>query len=243
MLASSPYSQRMSLVPSWTGREALLAATGHHPFARLTPGGDEVRGYVQNSVIVWTVGARANAFGDPIRAAAICADLVDLDRLDLPRLAKSDAARNLPVIRQEDWEFRWTHTAPSVRDLEARVVPLSPAHHQAISHVLDEVLSYTLNRPGDPRIRRWYGIFEKERLVAVGAERSHNAVGYVAGVAVSAERQGRGYGAAITAALTRALLAEFGVCALGIMDHNIRAQATFEHLGYRDRLARSAIWV
>jgi ribosomal protein S18 acetylase RimI-like enzyme len=227
--------------PSWTGREALLAATGHHFLARFGRGGDDIVGYEDSGTVVWTTGSFADSLGDPLVAATIGAGLSGLTFLDLPRLNAHDAARLFPAARSDSWEIRWTTTAPPERSLEDAVVSLGTPHHAAIDDLLDKALPYTRNRPGDPRIRNWYGIFDGSRLVAVGAERSRHDVGYVAAIAVSPSRQGRGLGAAITAAVTRLLLREFDICALGVMDHNAGAKAAFHHLGYRDRLLRTAI--
>jgi hypothetical protein len=225
--------------PSWRGRAALLAATGGHVYARFY-GGDDAVGYEDDGTTVWRVGPMACGFGDPLRAARICAALDGLSRIDLPRVDSDAVARLLPVARQHDWQFRWTSSPPPPRDHETRVVPLGPADHDGINRVLDEVLSYTGNRPGDPRLRAWAGIFDGGELAAVGGERSRHGVGYLAPIAVAARHQGKGYGAAVTAANTRALLPEFGVCALGVVEHNLRAQEFFDHMGYLERVHRSS---
>ncbi|HEX6685961.1 MAG TPA: GNAT family N-acetyltransferase [Candidatus Limnocylindrales bacterium] len=230
----------MSLEPSWTGRAALMTATGGHPYARYT-GGDDTRGYQRDSTVVWAVGPAAWGIGDPLHAAKVGTGIAGLNRIDLPRVDEDATAHLLPVARQRDWQFRWTFSAPPQRTGETRVVPLGPTHHDGISRVLDDVLSYTGNRPGDPRLRAWYGIFDGEHLAAVGGDRSRHGVGYLAPIAVAARHQGRGYGAALTAALTRALLSEFGVCALGIVEHNLKAKDFFNLMGYQESLHRSAI--
>ena len=227
--------------PSWTGREALLSATGHHFLARFSHSGDDLVGYEDNGTVVWTSGSFGNSLGDPLKAAAIGTGLNGLTFLDLPRLNGDDAAALFPAARRDDWEIRWTTVAPPARSLEGAVVPLGPQHHSAIDDLLNEALSYTTNRPGDPRIRHWYGIFDAHRLVAVGAERSRHDVGYLAAIAVAPSHRGRGLGAAVTAAVTRVLLREFDICALGVVDHNAQAKAVFHHLGFRDRLLRTAI--
>jgi ribosomal protein S18 acetylase RimI-like enzyme len=230
----------MRLEPSWTGRAGLLAATGNHPYARYH-GGEDLRGYRDEDALIWTDGTVGRGFGDPLRVARLCAKVEGLQRIDLPRVAEGSVADLLPVARQHDWQFRWTRSAPGGRRDESRVVPLGAAHDDDISLVLDEVLAYTGNRPGDPRLRAWYGIFDGGRLAAVGGDRSRHGVGYLAPIAVAARFQGRGYGAAITAAITRKLLPEFGLCALGVMEHNTGAQGFFDRMGYAQGLHRSAI--
>jgi ribosomal protein S18 acetylase RimI-like enzyme len=226
--------------PSWTGREALLAATGRHFLARFSPAGDVV-GYEDNGTVVWRTGSVANSLGDPLTAATMGAGLSELTFLDLPRVDGDVAAALFPAARRDDWEIRWTSAEPPKRDLEDSVIPLAREHHGAIDDLLTEALPYTGNRPGDPRIRAWYGIFDSQRLIAVGAERSRHDVGYLAAIAVAPGHQGRGFGAAVTVAITRLLLREFDICLLGVMDHNTQAKAAFHHLGYRDRLLRTGI--
>ncbi len=198
-------------------------------------------GYEDDGAIVWTAGSYASSLGNPLAAATIGARLSGLTYLDLPRLGQEDAARLFPTARRDDWEIRWTGVAPPGRPLASAVVPLATWHYGAINELLDEALPYTGNRPGDHRIRNWYGIFEGERLVAVGAERSRHDVGYLAAIAVAPDRQGTGLGAAVTVTITRLLLQEFDICLLGVLDHNARAKAAFQHVGYRDRLLRTAI--
>lgn len=230
----------MSLEPSWTGRAALLAAVGDHPFARYY-GFDDIRGYAARGAVIGAAGTMAWGFGDPLAAAGIGARLDGLTHLDLPRTSRDAIAGRLPVARHRDWRFRWTETPPSPYPHEDRVVVLGAEHHDAITGILDDVLPYTGNRPGDPRNRGWYGILDGQRLAAVGGDRSRHGVGYLAPIAVAARYQGRGYGAAITAFMTRARVAEFGLCALGVVEDNAHALGFFDRMGYAHRELRSLI--
>jgi predicted GNAT family acetyltransferase len=58
----------------------------------------------------------------------------------------------------------------------------------------------------------------------------------IGAVTVHPEHQGRGYGSAISAGLTRLLLDRYGLCCLGVLDGNARAAAIYDRLGYRDVL-------
>ncbi|GHJ48560.1 hypothetical protein Cs7R123_59020 [Catellatospora sp. TT07R-123] len=241
----------MPLHPVLTGRPALLDRLADHPYARLTVGGEQVHGYEHAGALVWTAdgpwGPVAASFGDADGAVEVFRQLADAGVLaetrwlHLPRVPAEAVARRLPVVIQDDWDFLWTVTDPAPVPGEAAVRALDPAEHPAVDAVLDEALPHSTSRPSDTRIRRWYGISEGDRLVAVAGDRSANGVGFLAGIGVAADRQGRGHGAALTAAVTRLLLAEFGVCSLGVMSDNTGAIRLYQRLGYTEAIPRSSI--
>jgi GNAT superfamily N-acetyltransferase len=233
------------------GREAVLAAAGHHPYVRLTATG-EVTGYRGDGLLGWVGmgpwGPVLAALGSP--GAAL--DLADAWRasgaagggrwMHLPRIPAADVAAVLPVRRQDDWEFRWTGRVPAPTPGEERVERLGPADDGAVRALLEEAFPQTTSRPGDPRVRVWYGIRDGAGgMVAAGADRSRGGVGFLAGLVVHPAQRRRGLGAALTAAMTRRLHAEFGVVALGVMAHEEGARRLYERLGYADSLARSSV--
>ncbi|MBV1850376.1 GNAT family N-acetyltransferase [Catellatospora tritici] len=241
----------MPLHPVLTGRPALLDRLDAHPYARLTAGGAEVHGYEHDGALVWTAlgpwGPVAASLGDTHAAIEVFGQLADAGALaqtrwlHLPRVPAEAVARRLPVVIQDDWDFMWTTLAPQPLPGEASVRALDPDEHAAVDAVLDEALPHSTSRPGDPRIRRWYGISEGDRLVAVAGDRSAHDVGFLAGIGVAADRQGCGYGAALTAAVTRLLLAEFGLCSLGVMADNTGAIRLYQRLGYTNAIPRTSI--
>lgn len=241
----------MLVTPDLHGRDDLLAKTGHHPYARLTAGGDDVRAYEHDGALVWTSlgpwGPVAASLGAAPAVAAVFArlaahgQLAGATWLHLPRVLPDQAAAVLPVDVHDDWDYLWTTAAPAPQPGEDAVTALGPDDHDAIAAVLDDALPHSTSRPGDRRIRAWYGIRAAGRLVAVAGDRSANGVGFLAGIAVAADAQGRGHGGALTAAVTRRLLAEFGVCSLGVMSDNTGAIALYRRLGYTEAIARSSI--
>jgi ribosomal protein S18 acetylase RimI-like enzyme len=120
-------------------------------------------------------------------------------------------------------------------------VALGPEHDAAVADLLDEAFPTTTSRPGDARVRRWYGIYRDDRLVACAADRSRSGVGFLAGIAVHPASRGSGLGTAITVALTRRLHREFGVVALGVMADEERTAALYARLGYVAALSRSSV--
>ncbi|WP_144125422.1 GNAT family N-acetyltransferase [Catellatospora sichuanensis] len=241
----------MAITPDFIGRDDLLAKVDHHPYARLTAGGDDVRGYALDGALAWTSlgpwGPIAASLGDaaPVVAlfARLAADgaLTAGSWLHLPRVTHAETAAALPADVHDDWDYLWTTGTPAPHPGEAGVVALDAADHDGIAAVLDDALPGSTSRPGDPRIRQWYGIRDGGRVVAVAGDRSPNGVGFLAGIAVAADAQGRGHGAALTTALTRRLVAEFGVSSLGVMSDNTRALALYHRLGYAESIARTSL--
>jgi GNAT superfamily N-acetyltransferase len=221
--------------PAFTGKDALLSAIGGFPLARRLR--EPVTCYRRADTLLWTGVAdgalMAQASGDGRTAIEIFLDLPDraaVASLHLPRVASVEP---ISFVECNDWSLLWTYRAdPPPPDPTEE---LTEGDHPAIDAILDDVLDYTGNRSKNPKIRKWYGIRRQGELVAVAADRSRDGTGYVAGVAVAREHQGQGYGSILTRVLTARLVAEFGVCSLGVMAHNTGALALWERIGYDHR--------
>ena len=234
------------------GRDAVLAATGRHPYALHSLWRDsEPRAYQRDGAVVWLLppgqGPAAAAIGAAGPALEVCASLVadgvltSGDRLNLPRFAPEEAAGRLAVADRADWYFLWTTTPPPRQPGEERVVRLGEADHPALSALIDEAFPTTTSRPGDPGIVDWYGIRDGDRLVACGADRSRGDVGFLAGLAVAPAERGRGLGAALTAGMARALSARHGHVALGVYPTNVGAIRLYRRLGFTNTLHRTSV--
>jgi GNAT superfamily N-acetyltransferase len=234
------------------GRDAVLAATAHHPYARLTTGGvGDVRGFAGPGMTAWTGpgpwGPVACALGDAERAAWLFAQVAAAGGLDgvahvhLPRSPRARLEPYLPIAGQEDWEFRWSHRAPPPQPGEDRVEPLGPADEPKIADLLDRAHASSTTRPGDPRVLAWYGIRAGDRLVACGGDRSRGGVGFLAGLTVDTDLQGRGLGAALTAAMARRLISRYDCVTLGVMSDNARAIGLYTRLGFTAGMSRSSV--
>lgn len=235
-----------------SGRSAILATAGDHPYVRLYAGrDDELTGYAVDGATVWAVpgphGPAGYAAGEPEPAARLAGELLragalgDLRRLHLPRLAAETLATYLEVSHRDDWDFRWTVTPPAVQPGEDRVVRLSAADHDAIGDLVESSFPTSTTRPGDPRVRHWYGIHAGRRLVAVGADRSRGGTGFLAGITVAVDARGQGLGAALTSAMTRILFDHAEEVTLGVMTDNLGAARLYERLGFIGSTPRTSV--
>ncbi|SNT66126.1 FR47-like protein [Asanoa hainanensis] len=225
------------------GRDAVLAAVGAHPYARLTTGDtDDVTGVRVGSTVVWVTrsGTAVCALGDgAVAASAIPLVAAGSARWwHLPRMAGALPAE-VQVKFRDEWDFRWTSEPPPIRAGEERAEPVED--DAAISALLDVAFPSTTTRPGDSRVRTWWGIRDGADLVACAADRSRGGVGFLSGIAVHPSARGRGLGAALTAALTRRLVAELGIAALGVMTDNVPANTMYEALGYTSSIPRTSV--
>ncbi|WBB69701.1 GNAT family N-acetyltransferase [Micromonospora sp. WMMD812] len=234
------------------GRDAILAATGHHPYARHMLRWDvEPRGYRRDGAVVWLLpeGQRpaAAALGAAGPALDVCGDLVaegllgSGQWLNLPGLDPADLAGRLQVAQRDEWYFLWTTVAPPRQPGEEQVVRLTEADQPALAALIDEAFPSTTSRPGDPGVVGWYGIRYGDRLVACGADRSRGDIGFLAGLTVAPQERGRGLGAALTAAMTRAMLARHDHAALGVYPVNVGAIRLYRRLGFTNTATRNSI--
>lgn len=231
-------------------RAGVLAATGHHPYARLSTAARWVRGFAGGGATAWLVpwsrGVVATAFGAPDRALWISAhlagqgELSSVRRVNLPRLDHATLGFHLPVRDPDDWDFRWTRAAPPAQPGQELVVRLTADDHPLITDLLDRAFPTTFTRPGEPGVRSWYGIRGGDGLLACGADRSRGGVGSISGVAVDPAERGNGLGAALTAAMTEAMLGECDVVTLGVMADNPTADRLYRRLGFADAVSRTA---
>jgi ribosomal protein S18 acetylase RimI-like enzyme len=236
-------------------RQALLGKTANHPYVALTSG-EALAAYERDGALVWVSegpwGPLVASLGDPSVIVPLLAELHGVDALGgsrwlhLPRTASETMTAHLAAAAHDDWDFLWITEPPAPVDGEERMVALTEADTTAIEQVLDDALPHGTSRPGDPRVRAWYGIRDGERLVAVAGDRSRGDAGsrgvaFLAGIAVATDQQGRGLGAALTAALTRRLLTEYATVSLGVMADTVAAARLYERLGFRERLALSSI--
>ncbi len=200
--------------------------------------------------------SRACGLGDPVDIVEAFArlqaegGLAARSLVELPRVDLAVLTPHFGIDAHQHWSVLWTRRVPAPADDDGLVTPLAGGDHADIDALLDAAFPATNNRPGRPGIHRWFGIREtgehgrhakRGELVAVGADRSVNGVGYLVAVAVRQDRQGRGYGAAITRRLVRELLTGSDLCALGVTDVNHRARELYARMGFAEGIDLTSI--
>jgi GNAT superfamily N-acetyltransferase len=143
-------------------------------------------------------------------------------------------AEHVPVGVGNDWEWLCSTSSPAPVPAESRLVPLGEEHRDELDAFLSEHNARTDARPFQQPDQRWVGARDdRGTLVACGV-REPGVAGYpvLSGITVHPDQRGGGLGLAITANLTRAAVAERGVCSLGMYSDNDVARRLYHRLGY-----------
>lgn len=231
----------------------LLDAVANDPFARgsLRPGRAWGGGWAagdpsSRGAAVWVgtdqeeqrdyLSCLGSAPAVAVLLTAIAAVLPLPARLNAPRGTADRLGRTLRFEVSGEWDFRWIGQAPPTQPGESavRVLPAGPVTDAAVTALLEAAAPTASARPGDPHVRRWVGTGDP--LVAVAADTSGRPdLGHISSVATRPDERGRGHGRAVTAGLTRLLLAEgCDVVTLGMFAGNTIARALYDQLGFHD---------
>lgn len=134
-----------------------------------------------------------------------------------------------------DWDWLMSTVEPPRTRVESRIVALDDTADAAELARLNEIGNPTAeSEPGTGITERWAGIRVEDAIVAAAAlHRSDTGHGMLAGIVTHPEHRGRGYGRALTAAMTRDLVAQDGVAILGMYADNDIARSLYGSLGYR----------
>jgi len=242
----------------------LAAATDGHPVAVLDVGD----GFVAPAYAVGTAGDGAVVFhrrsdhGVPgsaaIGTAPGLATLLDdatvlawvvgggRRHLSVPRGVMPVVAARLDLgSRGGEWDWMWTRDRPPVVPGEEHVEVLEPACRDEAEDFLTEHSPRTHGQPFARPGQRWLAVREPDTgaLVAVGSSEPCAAgTPTLTGIAVAAERRRAGWGAAVTARLTRLAVDEVGACALGMFADNDGARRLYHRLGYTTGMEWTSCW-
>ena len=222
----------------------VLVATGHDPYARSSLRRPLVRGWAGGDAVAW-MGTDADervryltCHGAPREVGALLAGLLPQlsprQRLTVPRGTPVHLPAWVGLVSATDWDFWWLDREPPHQPGEDEVVIVSD--EAAVQKLLAEASPKASTLPGDPAVRRWVGVVRDDRLVACAADTSGSTgVGHLSSIAVHPDARGAGLGAAVTAALTRLLLAEgCDLVTLGMYAHNEIGRRLYRSLGYVD---------
>ena len=229
-----------------TSAAEVLLATDHDPFARLSLRRPVVRGWTAGGASLW-VGTDASehvpylsGLGAPQAVGALLGEVLPElshgQRVTLPR----GTAACLPAwvgLAGTDWDFRWLDAPPPVQPGEDRVVEVDDV--DALKALLTRSSPTASAEPGDVRVRQWVGVHGPDGLLACAGDTSATpGVGHLSSIAVDPAARGQGLGRAVTAALTRRLLAGGAdLVTLGMYADNVAGRALYDALGFRDEHA------
>ncbi|QGN57087.1 GNAT family N-acetyltransferase [Nostocoides sp. HKS02] len=149
--------------------------------------------------------------------------------------ALAAVAAHLPLADGNDWEWMYAVSPPPLVAAESRLVALGPDDLGDLQDLLGSANPRTDARPFAYPGQVWVGVrTDSGRLVACGV-REPSLAGYpiLSGITVDPAHRGTGLGLAVTAYLTRAAVAQAGVCTLGMYSDNDVARRVYRGLGYR----------
>jgi ribosomal protein S18 acetylase RimI-like enzyme len=216
----------------------VLSITGGDPFVRGVRGAH--RGPAWRSA-----GGRAVAFTgydaeDRVRSLVALGPpdetpgLVLAVHRELPEEVRVIVPRGTPLPFPEpvDWDFRAAYDEPPPQPREAEADWCDD--DKALTGLLTLVSPGTSAWPGDPKVRRWAGIWADGRLVACLADTTAvDGVGHISAIAVHTEARGRALGPSITAWAMRRMFAEgCDVVTLGVYSDNAVGLRMYDRLGY-----------
>ena len=223
----------------------VLVATGHDPYARGSLRRPLLRGWLREGAVAW-VGTDAeervpylSALGAPEQVAELLAELLPelppRQRLTVPRGTAALLPAWVGLDGFADWDFRWRSTPPPAQPAEHLAGP--GVDEVAVKALLEETSPGASAVPGDAAVRAWWGVQDADgRLLACAADTSAaTGVGHLSSVAVAQQSRGRGLGKALTAAVTRSLLADgCDVVTLGLYADNAAGRGLYDALGFAD---------
>lgn len=166
--------------------------------------------------------------------------------LSVPRGLMPVVARRLDLgTRGGEWDWLWTRATPPLVPGEEHVVVLDRSARDEVEAFLTAHSPRTHGQPFARREQLWVGVRDERTgvLAAVGgSEPCAAGTPTLAGIAVATERRGAGWGAAVTAHLTRLAVDEVGACALGMFADNDVARRLYHRLGYTTGMKWTSRW-
>lgn len=242
--ADLPRSPDVARVLSW---RALVDASGEDVFVRCSvPLDDGVEGWAIGAGVAWFTESRRRRAGwlnvvADARTASILVEVVAqalgsrLSGVTVPAAALPHLAAKLRPPAYNRWDWFFTATPPPLQPGEDAVVWAVPEDEPAIGALLDADSPRHSARPGEADVLRWCVVRGDDgSLLACAALVEHvPGVAHLAGIVTRRDQRGRGLGRAVTAWLTRQLLAEGApLVTLGMYADNDVARRIYRALGY-----------
>lgn len=249
-----------------TSHADLLALTADDPFVRwgisdplpgrvlATGGAVAVERFGRRGRGLWVLphsGGAAAAVSALLRRLPGPVAEMQTSAISVPQAYAAQLGEAFELGPGGEWDWMWTTTDPShgIPGEEHLLVLDDMDDAEEISTLSNAHSPTGEGDPGTGRTHLWLGLRSsgtgsqlrlgaRGELVAVGAmQRLESGVPHLAGIVTHAGHRGRGLGHAVTAGLTRAGLADHGVCTLGMYSDNPAARAVYVSLGYRTAYA------
>ncbi|MEO6790338.1 MAG: GNAT family N-acetyltransferase [Ornithinibacter sp.] len=147
--------------------------------------------------------------------------------------------------RGGEWDWMWTTSLPPTVPGESVVGVLAPTCADETKAFLAEHSPRTHGQPFARPGQHWVAVRDARSgaLVATGcSEPCAAGTPTLAGIAVDGARRGEGWGAAVTAHLTRRAVTDHGACALGMFADNDGARHLYERLGFTTGMQWTSRW-
>ncbi|MGN6243425.1 MAG: GNAT family N-acetyltransferase [Motilibacteraceae bacterium] len=184
------------------------------------------------------------AMGDPNTVAELVLDVAtDLEAQGLVPRGATLPRDSFPLLPDhlrgdhDEWDWWFLTQAPPVQRGEAQVRWLDDVDPARIKAFLEAHSPRHSASPGDPHVQRWAGVVDGqgELLATAAHEVLATATPHLASVATHTGARGQGWGGAVTAWISRQLLADAGVVTLGMYADNEPARRVYRRLGFVDR--------
>lgn len=234
------------------GVEELRALAPTDPYVQLQTDPEQVTSTWagDDGALGWVVGSRRVpgrghfiTLGPDAAAMAllvgVLAELGDaIGSVSIPQGSAGLLPASYALEPANDWEWFATAAPPPPQPAEERVDWLTDSDAAVAAEIVELLRAHSGRHdaePGQEHARRWCGVRDHDgRLAAVAAHTELRPdVPFLASVATRADVRGQGLGAAVTAWVTRRLLAEGnGWVTLGMYSDNAVARRIYQRLGF-----------
>lgn len=242
-------------------RSDVVAASGDDIFVRSSlPLAPDVTAWQIGGGVAWFSRSRRRAGAGwltvvagprlvPALAGAASTEMGDaISGVTVPAAGLSLLPAQLRPVEYDLWDWFSTASPPPLQPGEAAVRWAGPGDHAAIVALLDGDSPRHSARPGEPNVRRWCVLLGSGADSLAGADGATAAVlacaaqleyvpgvPHLASIVTRSDHRGRGLGAAISAWLTRQILADGAPrVTLGMYADNDAARRLYHRLGYAD---------